>query len=230
MGHSTRRLGLQRMRQAGRWTVAGTLGLVVMLFWGSVPANGSYPVRSVLEIRLERVMIQKWDLSCGAAALGTLLRYQFGEPVTEKEIARGLMNRTEYIKNPNLLQAREGFSLLDLKRFVQTYHARRVVAGSPKGQKADSHTARLLATDSVAQRETLDLRVHAHRERLQGRWARSAQFERPDRTGPDNGANQCPRLQPLRRLSRCHAPSGAGCRPGVGKPDDDDRQVPAHVA
>ncbi len=64
-------------------------------------------------------MIQSWDLSCGAAALGTLLRYEFGKPITEKEIARGLMRRGEYVKNPELVQIREGFSLLDLKRYVQ---------------------------------------------------------------------------------------------------------------
>ena len=78
------------------------------------------PVRSLLEIRRANVMIQNWDLSCGAAALGTLLRYEFGELVTEKEIARGLMSRGEYIEHPDLVQIREGFSLLDLKRYVQT--------------------------------------------------------------------------------------------------------------
>lgn len=118
-----------------RMRAAGTLGLAVLLLWGSVPAEGDLPVRSVLEIRQERVMIQKWDLSCGAAALGTLLRYQFGEPVTEKEIARGLMGRAEYVEHPELLQVHEGFSLLDLKRFVQAYHARRIVAKSPRGKK-----------------------------------------------------------------------------------------------
>src|SRR5215813_12269544 len=123
------------MRKAGRWAVAGTLSLVGVLLCSSVPAEGNYPVRSVLEIRHERVMIQKWDLSCGAAALGTLLRYQFGEPVTEKQIARALMSRSEYVGHPELVQQREGFSLLDLKRFVQTYHARRVIAKSPKGKQ-----------------------------------------------------------------------------------------------
>jgi predicted double-glycine peptidase len=78
------------------------------------------PVRSLLEIRHAGVMIQNWDLSCGAAALGTLLRYEFGESVTEKEIARGLISRGEYIEHPELVQIREGFSLLDLKRYVQT--------------------------------------------------------------------------------------------------------------
>jgi predicted double-glycine peptidase len=140
------------MQKLGTWPVAGALGLVVLLLCGSVPAAGNRPVRSVLEIRRERVMIQNWDLSCGAAALGTLLRYQFGEPVTEREIARALMGRAEYVGHPELLQLREGFSLLDLKRFVQTYRAKRVVTKLPKKKKpirtqlaslrpATSHTA-----------------------------------------------------------------------------------------
>jgi uncharacterized protein len=122
--------------KAGKWALAGTLGLTVIMLWGTVPAEGNFPVRSLLEIRRDRVMIQKWDLSCGAAALGTLLRYQFGEPVTEKEIARALISRAEYVKNPELLQVREGFSLLDLKRYVQSYRAKRIVAQSPRKKNA----------------------------------------------------------------------------------------------
>jgi len=75
-------------------------------------------VKSLLEMRRQNVVIQKWDLSCGAAALATLLKYQHGEPVTEKEVALALMKREEYIRNPQLVQSREGFSLLDLKRNV----------------------------------------------------------------------------------------------------------------
>ena len=78
------------------------------------------PVRSLLEIRRENVVIQKWDLSCGSAALDTLLRYQWGDAVSEREIARGLMRRKEYLDHPELVRIREGFSLLDLKRYVET--------------------------------------------------------------------------------------------------------------
>jgi hypothetical protein len=38
--------------------------------------------------------------------------------VTEKEVARGLIRRQEYIDQPELVRIREGFSLLDLKRYV----------------------------------------------------------------------------------------------------------------
>lgn len=77
------------------------------------------PVRSLLEMRHENVVIQSWDLSCGAAALATLLRYEFGDNVTEKEVAHALMRRKEYIDHPEVVQVREGFSLLDLKRYVE---------------------------------------------------------------------------------------------------------------
>lgn len=79
------------------------------------------PVRSMLEMRHHDVIIQSWDLSCGAAALATLLRYEWGDPVTEKQIARRLMSRGQYVKHPQLVQIREGFSLLDLKRYVQAH-------------------------------------------------------------------------------------------------------------
>lgn len=76
------------------------------------------PVTSLLEYRQRNMVVQKWDLSCGAAALATLLRYQHGMQVTEREVAASLINRPEYIENPELLRLKQGFSLLDLKRYV----------------------------------------------------------------------------------------------------------------
>jgi predicted double-glycine peptidase len=86
-----------------------------------ITVTAKEPVRSLLEIRHHNVIIQTWDLSCGAAALATLLRYEWADPVTEKEVANGLMGRREYIKHPELVQIQEGFSLLDLKRYVQAH-------------------------------------------------------------------------------------------------------------
>jgi uncharacterized protein len=77
-------------------------------------------VNSLLEMRHENVVIQKWDLSCGAAALATLLRYQLADSVSEREVAKGLISRAEYIARPELVRIREGFSMLDLKRYVET--------------------------------------------------------------------------------------------------------------
>jgi predicted double-glycine peptidase len=81
-------------------------------------ASGAPPVRSLLELRQQNIIMQEWDLSCGAAALTTILRYQFGDNVTEKEVALGLIDRDIYIENPDLVKFRQGFSLLDLKRYV----------------------------------------------------------------------------------------------------------------
>lgn len=115
-------------------TIASALILAALSMYGSDPAAGNRPVRSLLDIRHHHVVIQTWDLSCGAAALATVLQYQFGEPVSEKEIARALMTRTEYVKHPELVQVREGFSLLDLKRYVQAYRGGSRYTGEGLGQ------------------------------------------------------------------------------------------------
>ena len=83
------------------------------------PALAAEPVRSLLEMRRERVVIQEWDLSCGAAALATLLNYQHGDPVSEREVAIGLIGRERYVRNPDLVRLQNGFSLLDLKRYAE---------------------------------------------------------------------------------------------------------------
>jgi predicted double-glycine peptidase len=86
----------------------------------SVAVAAPRVVTSLLEMRQQHVIVQKYDLSCGAAALATLLRFQHGEQVTEREVATGLMRRSEYIDDPGLIRRREGFSLLDLKRYAQS--------------------------------------------------------------------------------------------------------------
>ena len=93
--------------------------LLLMLACTGVVQARDAPVRSLIEIRQANVVMQKWDLSCGAAALTTLLNHHHGEILTEKEVAVALMQRPEYINHPELIRIREGFSLLDLKRFVE---------------------------------------------------------------------------------------------------------------
>lgn len=76
------------------------------------------PVLTVREMRHQRVVLQEFDISCAAAALATVLNYQHGERLTEREVALGLIDRPEYIDTPELIRLRQGFSLLDLKRYV----------------------------------------------------------------------------------------------------------------
>ncbi len=73
------------------------------------------PVQSMLERRQNHVVIQRWDLSCGAAALATLMDYQHGEAFTEKAVAESMLRRSD----PLTVRIKGGFSLLDMKRFAQ---------------------------------------------------------------------------------------------------------------
>jgi len=84
----------------------------------AVTENAAQPVLSMIEKRHQNVVLQQWELSCAAAALATILRYQHGIPATEHSVAVGMIKRKEYLANPDLLRIRQGFSLLDLKRFV----------------------------------------------------------------------------------------------------------------
>ena len=72
------------------------------------------PVRSMVELRQAGVVRQGWDLSCGAAALSTVLTYDVGDPVPEPEIVRALLTGADAAR----IRARGGFSLLDLKRYA----------------------------------------------------------------------------------------------------------------
>lgn len=90
----------------------------VLLLSNVATAQDYRPVTSLLEIRKQNVATQEWDLSCGAAALATILNFQHGDPVSEREIATRMMGRAEYLENPMLVSLRQGFSLLDLKHFV----------------------------------------------------------------------------------------------------------------
>jgi predicted double-glycine peptidase len=115
--HATEKAGCTNRSTARRLVYRiALLGLLI----NEVAYASTQPVKSLLEMRQENMVMQEWDLSCGAAALTTLLRYQHGEQVTEKDVALGLMKRQEYIENPKMVQKREGFSLLDLKRHVDS--------------------------------------------------------------------------------------------------------------
>jgi uncharacterized protein len=84
-------------------------------------AEGSKNIRSLKEIRDEGVVKQRWDVSCGAAALSTLLTYDFKDNTPETSIVVWLLHRVD----AGRVRSRGGFSLLDLKHFAEArgYHA-----------------------------------------------------------------------------------------------------------
>ncbi|HEY0589312.1 MAG TPA: C39 family peptidase [Pseudoduganella sp.] len=73
------------------------------------------PVTSLKEARFRTTVRQQYDFSCGSAALATLLSHHYEFPVTEQEIFRDMFVRGD---QPRI--RREGFSLLDMKRYLAT--------------------------------------------------------------------------------------------------------------
>lgn len=124
------RWGLGYRRVAG--ASCGALAFVIaigVIVGSAASAAERGPVKSLLELRHQDVVVQKFDLSCGAAALATILDFQFGEHVTERQVAQGLISRKEYIEHPGLVRLRRGFSLLDMKRYVDRHGFRGVGYG-----------------------------------------------------------------------------------------------------
>lgn len=71
------------------------------------------PVQSVVDLRFSGVVRQKYDFSCGSAALATLLRYHYDFNVQEDAAFRGMWARGDRAQI-----RRVGFSLLDMKRWL----------------------------------------------------------------------------------------------------------------
>lgn len=72
------------------------------------------PVETLREARFRNVIPQRFDFSCGSAALATLLTYHYGVPVGEMDTFRAMFNMgdTERIRQV-------GFSLLDMKNYLE---------------------------------------------------------------------------------------------------------------
>jgi predicted double-glycine peptidase len=99
-------------------TPASLLGLSVLSLLVSTSPSAQEPsprVRSLAEIRHERVIMQQWDISCGAAALATLLTYDLGDPVTERQVASAMLRRSDPIR----VRTRGGFSFLNLQEYAE---------------------------------------------------------------------------------------------------------------
>jgi predicted double-glycine peptidase len=82
-----------------------------------VPAGGTLynvPVKSLVEMRFENVVPQAHDLSCGAAAMATLLKYYYHEDIDEQEIIDAIFEFGDEEKI-----SRDGFSMLELKKYAE---------------------------------------------------------------------------------------------------------------
>ena len=85
-----------------------------------LPAMGGgdvvMPVTSMRQARLASTLRQQYDFSCGSAAVATLLTHHYGYPVSEATVFEHMYRNGDQQKIRS-----EGFSLLDMKRFLQAH-------------------------------------------------------------------------------------------------------------
>lgn len=81
-------------------------------------AGGDYRmhVTTLKEARYRGTIHQQYDFSCGSAAVATLLTYQYDIPVSEQRVFQAM-----YTHGNRAKIRKEGFSLLDIKRFLAAY-------------------------------------------------------------------------------------------------------------
>lgn len=76
----------------------------------------SVPARSLQEAKYRSTIRQQYDYSCGSAALATLLTHHYRYAVSEQQVFEEMFQRGEREKI-----RREGFSLLDMKRYLEAH-------------------------------------------------------------------------------------------------------------
>ena len=81
----------------------------------AIAGNGNFslPVTSLKEARFKTTLRQQYDFSCGSAAVATLLTHHYGYPMTEQRAFEQM-----YAQGDQKKIRKEGFSLLDIKRFL----------------------------------------------------------------------------------------------------------------
>ena len=92
----------------------GAAAAQVMINQGG--AAYSVQVVSYRDIPFRTVVRQEYDYSCGSAALATLLRYHYGRDVQERDVFVSM-----YENGDREAIQRVGFSLLDMKRYLETH-------------------------------------------------------------------------------------------------------------
>ena len=80
--------------------------------------GGAYllQVTSLKEARFKATTRQQYDFSCGSAAIATLLTHHYNFPVTEQTVFQEMFTRGDQEKI-----RREGFSLLDMKNYLNAH-------------------------------------------------------------------------------------------------------------
>lgn len=80
-------------------------------------AGQTYALRisTLKEVKYRNTIHQKYDFSCGSAAVATLLTYQYNYPINEQAVFEQMYARGDRTKIN-----KEGFSLLDIKLYLES--------------------------------------------------------------------------------------------------------------
>ena len=105
------------MKAAVAVILAGAMVVAPVAALDFNPAGIRFQVKvaSIKELRFRGTLRQQYDFSCGSAAVATLLTYHYGKPVSER-----LVFERMYLAGNQQKIRREGFSLLDMKKFLKS--------------------------------------------------------------------------------------------------------------
>lgn len=92
----------------------GTLSNSAAVVYSPALGEMVIPAQTITERRFAGVIRQRFDFSCGSAALATLLRYHYGQATDEAAAFKGM-----WAKGDQQQIRRLGFSLLDMKRYLE---------------------------------------------------------------------------------------------------------------
>lgn len=121
----------------------------------------SAPVKSAKEFKWQNVSRQGLDISCGPAALATIINYYIGENVSEMEIISHMLKTSDMTKIKKIRE-RQAFSLLDLKRYADARGYR------AEGFRLNIHDLIALERPAIIPIETLGYRHFVVFKGLQG--------------------------------------------------------------
>lgn len=119
-------------------------------FSGVLPNGALYtqPVESMREQRFKYLVRQQTDYSCGAASLATILRYAYHLDADEDTVIQGMLR----VADAELV-AQRGFSLLDIKRYIESLGLR------GRGYRVDEERLRSLRIPALV---LMDVRGFRH--------------------------------------------------------------------
>jgi len=119
-------------------------------FSGVLPNGALYtqPVESMREQRFNYLVRQQTDYSCGAASLATILRYAYHLDADEDTVIQGMLR----VADAELV-AQRGFSLLDIKRYIESLGLR------GRGYRVDEERLRSLRIPALV---LMDVRGFRH--------------------------------------------------------------------